>query len=296
MRLLNEFILWTLNEGPNDVKDLISINARLLKKQGFEGTPRELQNNAKKGPVFDKRTLNFIQMLGQNHIPHDNRKVFVKWVADQHMKGELDSFYEEDLSSLYDYEDVLHKFRNLVDWINRNPNEFLSMSYWEAIQAAFNWHREIEQAGGDDSVSIVSADENVVYTWPDGWRMVKVPSSDCSAEGQAMGHCVGGYGERIDAGQLTIFSLRDPNDKPHVTIQADPIVDNEQKTKYILVQIKGKQNLPPVPKYARYVYEWLKQMNIPNFMRNEDFVDMIVDEQGMPHKGLEDIYHKVWKS
>ena len=42
-----------------------------------------------------------------------------------------------------------------------------------------------------------------------------------NAEGKAMGHCVGGYCDDVQAG-TKIYSLRDKNNQPHVTIEANP--------------------------------------------------------------------------
>lgn len=299
MRLLREFILRTLNEDKKDVNDLVSINARFLKKQGFDGTPRELQSNARKGPIFDERTLAFIAKLTHNEIPHSNRKVYIKWIAEKHMKGELDVFYTNgDLTEDF----VQYELGHIVDWINENPDEYLGMleSPFEQVSfAAWAWHDGLK---ANDDISIASADENVVYTWPDGWRIVNVPSSDCSAEGEAMGHCVGGYGERVERGQTVIFSLRDPKDKPHVTIQLEPVYDiivdgdeyEEKIVEYELLQVKGKQNVPPKPEYARRVYEWLKQANVPNFHRAEDFIEAFIKPGGGPIEGLEDIYKELY--
>lgn len=41
-------------------------------------------------------------------------------------------------------------------------------------------------------------------------------------EGDAMGHCVGGYCEDVAAGQSRIFSLRDAQGEPHVTVEVSP--------------------------------------------------------------------------
>lgn len=41
-------------------------------------------------------------------------------------------------------------------------------------------------------------------------------------EGDMMGHCVGGYCDRVANGDARIFSLRDAKGEPHVTIEAQP--------------------------------------------------------------------------
>jgi hypothetical protein len=43
-----------------------------------------------------------------------------------------------------------------------------------------------------------------------------------NAEGDAMGHCVGGYCDDVAANGVEIYSLRDKNNNPHVTVEAQP--------------------------------------------------------------------------
>jgi hypothetical protein len=42
------------------------------------------------------------------------------------------------------------------------------------------------------------------------------------SEGEMMGHCVGGYCPDVESGEIKIFSLRSPDGKSHVTIEARP--------------------------------------------------------------------------
>jgi len=48
-------------------------------------------------------------------------------------------------------------------------------------------------------------------------------------EGNTMGHCVGGYCPDVLEGRTRIFSLRDANNEPHVTIEVRP---NQARSKY----------------------------------------------------------------
>ena len=42
------------------------------------------------------------------------------------------------------------------------------------------------------------------------------------SEGEMMGHCVGGYCPDVESGEIKIYSLRGPDGKSHVTIEARP--------------------------------------------------------------------------
>ena len=46
-------------------------------------------------------------------------------------------------------------------------------------------------------------------------------------EGDTMGHCVGGYCPDVSSGKSRIFSLRDKNNEPHVTIEVRPQKTND---------------------------------------------------------------------
>jgi len=66
-----------------------------------------------------------------------------------------------------------------------------------------------------------------------------------------------------------IFSLRDKNNNPHVTIQV-----NRDK----IAQIKGKQNEPPILKYSDYIIKWI--------LKHPEFKLQTLDELPVSKKGL----------
>lgn len=64
------------------------------------------------------------------------------------------------------------------------------------------------------------------------------------------GHCVGGYDQKVKSGESRIFTLRDPNNKPHVTIEMNKAGD--------IVQIKGNSNSRVKPEYRDYIKDYFK--------------------------------------
>jgi len=72
-------------------------------------------------------------------------------------------------------------------------------------------------------------------------------------EGDTMGHCVGGYCDRVLGGEARIFSLRDAKGEPHVTIETRPGDETQS-----IVQIKGKQNLKPKDEYLPFVQDFVR--------------------------------------
>jgi hypothetical protein len=103
------------------------------------------------------------------------------------------------------------------------------------------------------------ADPNAVedvVTFPDGYRWVNITScGGLDYEGQHMQHCVGGsgYDKGLEDGTTIIYSLRDPTNHPHVTVEAEA-ESAESHTKFLRIrQIKGKQNDKPAKKYIPYL-------------------------------------------
>lgn len=112
-------------------------------------------------------------------------------------------------------------------------------------------------------------------------------STGLNAEGEAMGHCVGGYCDDVASRGTKIYSLRDKNNNPHVTVEvARPLrkISDEESLRNIrqnfpkaseeeiqqkfaqvwapnIVQIKGKQNAAPVSKYLPFVQDFVKSGN-----------------------------------
>lgn len=60
----------------------------------------------------------------------------------------------------------------------------------------------------------------VVHQFDNGWTMRKLRNArEAQIEGDEMNHCVGSYGKGIESGENHIYSLRDPDNHPHATVQ-----------------------------------------------------------------------------
>jgi hypothetical protein len=90
--------------------------------------------------------------------------------------------------------------------------------------------------------------------FPDGFFWVKLSQEECDSEGEDMQHCGHAGGD--------MYSLRDPQGKPHVTLDYVP-GDNE------IPQLRGKQNDPPQEKYWKYLPTIIKKLGNPSIQDGE---------------------------
>ena len=159
----------------------------------------------------------------------------------------------------------------IIDWAESNSPDIMKMSLLEAQTHSQKWHQEL--AGKDVDETLTYKTNDVVYQFPDGWRIVKLSSSDCTPEGEMMGHCVGGYYRRVEEGTTQIYSLRDPKNKPHVTMEIMIPKTPKEEVKMLrspnsspvyksieITQIQGKENKEPIDEYKQYVKSWFDSL------------------------------------
>lgn len=105
-------------------------------------------------------------------------------------------------------------------------------------------------------------------------------------EGEAMGHCVGGYCDDVLSGQTEVYSLKDAKGAPHVTVQVTPGPDGLE-----IQQIKGKGNAKPADKYLPFVQDFVKSGKWSDV---QDFENTgLIDLRGKPKpQGLGDFVTK----
>jgi hypothetical protein len=167
------------------------------------------------------------------------------------------------------------KFSHILDYLqsaltNRDLPDSLRLknlthlSYEAAEEKSNEWTKWLNRG---ESKDWEEGEEEVMKT-SDGFKIVKVISQAAlNREGKEMQHCVGSYADLVRNKRVTIYSLRDRSNNPHVTIE----VDREDTVK----QIKGKQNDAPIEKYHNAVIEFLNWLN-PNGaleLENIDGVD-----------------------
>lgn len=180
---------------------------------------------------------------------------FIKWLVDDRTLLGSGGLLPADLQ---------FSRQSFLDWydgdVNRNVQgvNIRSMSIEQVAQAIRNWHEEQAAKGGGEKYQEDTA--NIVYgpKWHNptfnGWTIRKVMSkNDLEVEGNKMNHCVGGYCDYVESGRSTIYSLRDPKNEPHVTLEAE---DNN----FDFAQIMGHSNSDPKKEYKEMIKEWFQSL------------------------------------
>lgn len=145
---------------------------------------------------------------------------------------------------------------HVIDYFNQLDENELNKIYkkpYEVVQRELaEWDKFLGSKRYKGPPLKEGEDVKTVMTFNDGYRWEKLITQQAyTAEGEMMGHCVGGYCENKNS---VIYSLKDPKGVSHATIEFD------LSTKSI-TQIKGRSNEAPVEKYWPYIKEFIIKNN-----------------------------------
>jgi len=108
------------------------------------------------------------------------------------------------------------------------PEQLNQMSIEKAIRRAAEYDAEKAKAMAKAHATSIEG-MPVPKQYDDGYKWVELrhreeekTKSALKSEGEMMGHCVGGYCYDVLSGEVKIYSLRSPDGKSHVTIEARP--------------------------------------------------------------------------
>ncbi|MBY3151297.1 hypothetical protein HFO56_02710 [Rhizobium laguerreae] len=185
-----------------------------------------------------------------------------------------------DLKDAADWLEValLHK----EDWLFKvdehgRPKKLLKFADLDGILKEAN-KAMIKRAVQTPVIRIDEGEEVLEQVLGSGWYMVRLLTPRAlDNESFEMQHCVGHgtYDTRVANGQVVILSLRDPHNKPHVTIEVDTRTNS-------VVQIRGKQNARPKAEYARRVRQFIRDRDYDSIYRPIE-IGLVVDEMGKAH-------------
>lgn len=157
------------------------------------------------------------------------------------------------------------------------PKKLLKFADLEGILKEAN-KAMIKRAMQTPVIKIDEGEEVLEQVLDSGWYMVRLLTPRAlDNESAAMQHCVGHgtYDTRVAHGEVVILSLRDPQNKPHVTIEVDARTNS-------IVQIRGKQNDKPKAEYARRVRQFIHDRDFDSIYRPIE-IGIVVDEMGKAH-------------
>jgi len=183
----------------------------------------------------------------------------------------------------------LTRARDTMDWVNalvdedRRIRRIDRMSWAEAMAQSHAWHAALAKVR-KVSAGVLDGTRKVMDLKGGAFAVELETQPAFRAEGQNMGHCVGGYYNKYAAGQTRIISIRDANGFPHVTIElgAPPTVEVKGLGKVTVarvpsngvghlivteknwraVQVRGKGNAVPVPRWLECTWEYLNAQKI----------------------------------
>ena len=263
-----------LQEAQQDAKVLRNINIKALQKEMPQFPDEEVRNYFARiqgleqdpeflNPIFPTGLVSWMESLPDNHFPRDGRKRFAKWLGNAVYHQETD--VNNNLDSVDDPEELRvynNDVRYIADYFNGAqdiPQNIWDMTFPQVFELSEEWHEQFK--GNEDNAGPYET-KDVVYDFGNGFTIVKVPPEDLGTEGDNMGHCVGGYCDSVASGGVIIYSLRNPRNMPHATIEVDK--------RGRVDQIKGKENKPPVPKYRPMIKQWLKTTDF-DYISNGDY-------------------------
>ena len=167
-----------------------------------------------------------------------------------------------ELGDIYDFYKAI---------IQDNPRfEINSYSLDQIEQMSQDWHKSISEKG-KGSFYLPLKPANIVHNFKNGWKIVNVNNeNDLNVEGSLMHHCVGSYSDQVEDNQIKILSLRDPSNKPHVTIECS------QDMKEVF-QIKGVANSEPKPEYKKLLKEYFSKTNMKGGDESMSLYDYVSD-------------------
>lgn len=156
--------------------------------------------------------------------------------------------------------------QSFMDWYNIGVTNVNSMSIEQAAKNIYEWHKKMAEEG--EGLKYKEGTAHIVYgpKWKNdafnGWTIRKVTTeNDLKTEGNKMNHCVGSYCNAVEVGNSIIYSLRDPKNEPHVTIEGEPKYSSKKEIDNIsFAQIYGHSNSEPKAQYKEMIKEWFKSM------------------------------------
>jgi len=211
-----------------------------------------------------------------NWATRQARSKFKAYRAEKTMNPGVDP---QDFLAHMDMQQFLRQLPEISDWVNGANPQLNNMTVEDAAIRAQAWHEQLGREEKVGKVEVTSYDPtdpaNIVYgpQWKNqkwnGWTVQKLTTNnDFVFEGIKMNHCVGdsGYFDKYRRGNCIIFSLRDPSNNPHVTIETDSSFS-------FVKQVQAAGNNTPKPELQAMIKEWFTSTPGQKYSHEEGDLD-----------------------
>lgn len=159
-------------------------------------------------------------------------------------------------------EQIVHWFNNWPDNDRRLPR-LSHMNFETTARAAAMFMSKVQSNLWD----YIKDKPPVVMEMADGYRWIQMKTPlHFERESRLMNHCVGNghYYNQYKRGSSAYFSLRDRQNRPHVTMEVlVDVVTKEGQIVGKVAQCKGRCNAKPIPQYQRHIWPFLKAQGWP---------------------------------
>ena len=228
---------------------------------------------------------------------------------------EIGAFLTQKQDHIQEIGDYLMSESAKPGWIEeRHGDSFFSKesiaeAFSQLDQAQRDFHEEAARRDAEERTAAGRfgngyETNEVIKEFEDGWKVVYVPavgegpnykgdqskSNDRTVEGNILGLCLGassGLYQTNSNGK--IYSVRDPNNNPKVTIR----IDNN-----ILKEAKGKNNLAPDVEAAKKTAKWLESQDELQYKDSRDFQQFpplnAQDAKNKFERNPDEAYSKGW--
>lgn len=148
-------------------------------------------------------------------------------------------------------DDLTRQINNIVDYLSNvlieTPDFDIQLIRWEeAVDNSEEFHNELVKISKDNVNKSHSSKGKVYHKFENGFFWTELLSEDAAEETELMGNCMRSYAGAINDGDVRIFSLRDPKNRPHVDIECNPKIT-------VINQIEGKSAAPIATRYIEYI-------------------------------------------
>lgn len=193
--------------------------------------------------VLREEIISFIN----NNFYDQTSKKYIVWIAKEQKK-----FLKESMDgAVFDRKShpTLEAYNCIIDWASQNNIDLFKLNFSNANSEQKKWHKQLARAKKKEHHHDLDK-SRIIYRFDSNYFIYLLTEKELEAEGNEMGHCVGGYKNKVRNKECVILSLRDSKNKSHVTIE---LLNNG-----CFNQIQGKENKQPIKKYKNLIIEFLE--------------------------------------